>query len=189
MRTYQKIGQIILQRLTEALELNDEILLAHAKDKPSMTSLSFLRYPPQQPQSSQVGHIPHTDIGSLTILLTGQKGLQVVDPECQKWVFIEPKAGQLIVQFGDSMQFLSRGRISSSLHRVFPFPEAPYATKYTIAYFMRPNVEAEIPVEDGSVWLYKDLHCRKMDAFSSPIRASREDEVEIISTASPVVVE
>jgi isopenicillin N synthase-like dioxygenase len=180
-KDYERTAQMILQRLTEGLGLGNELLNAHNPSLPSVTNMGFIRYPPQSRESGNFGHIAHTDVGSLTILSATQRGLQTLDNNTQKWIWVEPSDQCLFVQLGDSLKFLSRGKILPSLHRVLPSDVAPEATKYTIAYFVRPNEEAEITSDDGKVWLYKDYHCRKFDAFARPLGYRPDGEESLIS--------
>ncbi|KAL3470126.1 Clavaminate synthase-like protein [Aspergillus californicus] len=177
LSNYDKASQLILRRLTEVLNLDSVLLNAHNPSLPSVTNLGFLRYPPQPPTSTKCGHIAHTDVGSLTILSATRRGLQVIDSGTEDWVFVDTTADQLLVQFGDSLKFLSGGRIVPSIHRVVPSDrvEDSQATKYTLAYFVRPNEKARIRDDEGVEWLYEDYHCRKFDAFARPLEKGRPD--------------
>nr|QIW91878.1 OXY1 [Phialomyces arenicola] len=150
MRNYEKASQTIVLRLTEGLGLGNELLEAHEPDQPSVTNLGFLKYPPQPKDSRNFGHIAHTDVGSLTILSSTARGLQVIDNDTQDWVFVESGPQHIFVQFGDCLKFLSQGRIIPSIHRVVPSDVDTSATKYTIAYFVRPNEKAQIATDDGT---------------------------------------
>ncbi|KAL4865750.1 hypothetical protein BDV12DRAFT_174021 [Aspergillus spectabilis] len=186
MSNYDQASQLILRRLTEALNLDEALLLAHNPSEPSVTNLGFLRYPPQPSTSDNCGHIAHTDVGTLTILSATQRGLQVIDSTTQDWIFVDPHPEKqtLLVQFGDCLKFLSNGRIIPSIHRVIPSdkPEEREGTKYTLAYFVRPNEKARITADDGTEWLYEDYHCRKFDAFARPLDLGRpEEEYDMIN--------
>ncbi|RAH46300.1 Clavaminate synthase-like protein [Aspergillus brunneoviolaceus CBS 621.78] len=182
MEHYEQAAQLILRRVSEVLDLGDALLAAHQPSEPSVTNLGFLKYPPQPPGSRNFGHIAHTDVGSLTLLSATARGLQVIDVARQDWEFVEPDPAQLFVQFGDCLKFLSRGRIIPSLHRVVPSDTDAQATKYTLAYFVRPNEQAQITADDGTVWSYENYHCRKFDAFARPLSHVRpEGEHDMIS--------
>ncbi|KAJ5206871.1 Clavaminate synthase-like protein [Penicillium cf. griseofulvum] len=181
MKRYEEAAQLILRRVGEVLGLADSLLAAHQPNAPSVTNLGFLKYPPQPTGSRNFGHIAHTDVGTLTILSATARGLQIMDVEKQDWVFVEPNPQQLFVQFGDCLKFLSQGRCIPSIHRVVPC-HTEQATKYTLAYFVRPNEKAIITSDDGTVWAYEDYHCRKFDAFARPLTHVRpEGEQEMIS--------
>lgn len=174
LKRYEQAAQLILRRLGEILELGDTLLAAHQPDEPSVTNLGFLKYPPQPIGSANFGHIAHTDVGSLTILSATARGLQIFEVEKQDWVFVDPNPQQLFVQFGDCLKFLSQGRCIPSVHRVIPC-DTEQATKYTLAYFVRPNEKAIITSDDGTIWAYEDYHCRKFDAFARPLTHVRPE--------------
>src|SRR5436190_21606366 len=60
----------------------------HHDDKPNKTILTMHRYP-KEIGPNNFGHMAHTDIGSLTLVLTEQWGLQVFVPETKTWCFVE----------------------------------------------------------------------------------------------------
>ncbi|KAL6231350.1 hypothetical protein BDW75DRAFT_45671 [Aspergillus navahoensis] len=173
MSNYGAASQLILRRITECLNLDNALLAAHNPSEPSVTNLGFLRYPPQPAISDKCGHIAHTDVGTLTILAATQRGLQVINSQTQDWTFVDPhpQNESLLVQFGDCLKFLSGSRVVPSIHRVIPSdkPEEREGTKYTLAYFVRPNEEAVIRDDRGEEWVYGDYHCRKFGAFARPL--------------------
>ncbi|KAL4789175.1 Clavaminate synthase-like protein [Aspergillus venezuelensis] len=174
MRNYDAASQLILCRITESLNLGHALLAAHNPSEPSVTNLGFLRYPPQPATSDKCGHIAHTDVGTLTILTATQRGLQIIDSQSQDWTYMDPhpENRSLLVQFGDCLKFLSGGRVVPSIHRVIPSdkPEERQGTKYTLAYFVRPNEQAVIRDDRGEEWVYGDYHCRKFGAFARPLK-------------------
>jgi len=95
----------------------------------------------------------HTDIGSLTLVLTEQWGLQVFVPETKTWCFVEPKPGLSVVNIGDALRFMSGKRCYSALHRVVPvvWQELP---RYSICYFLRPDNDVK----------FKDVNGREISA-------------------------
>nr|AKJ70943.1 non-heme iron a-ketoglutarate dependent dioxygenase [Aspergillus mulundensis] len=178
MGNYEAASQLILRRITESLTLDEALLTAHNPAEPSVTNLGFLRYPPQPTTSENCGHIAHTDVGTLTILAATQRGLQVINSQTEDWTFVDPHPANesLLVQFGDCLKFLSGGRVVPSIHRVIPSdrPEEREGTKYTLAYFVRPNEEAVIRDDGGREWVYGDYHCRKFGAFARPLERDGE---------------
>jgi isopenicillin N synthase-like dioxygenase len=189
LKIYQELAQKIMQRVSEVLQLGGEVMEAHRTDLPSVTNMGFLKYPPQPEKNDNFGHIAHTDVGSLTILSATQRGLQVINNDTQDWIYVDPKPGQLCVQFGDCLKFLSKGRILPSIHRVVPSDVSPEATKYTVAYFIRPNEKAQIITSDGIPWLYEDYHCRKFDAFARPLGLRPKGEDNLISIRNCAAME
>lgn len=75
------IGRTILESSSQSLHLDPTKNLAthHRKRQVSPIALGLLKYLPYevQIQGHTVGHVPHTDIGSLSIVISDAPGLQV----------------------------------------------------------------------------------------------------------------
>lgn len=91
----------------------------------------------------------HTNAGTITLLLTQQWALQVLDPQTHEWKYVEPKRGFAFVTVGDSLRFLSDKRLRSAVHRVFPQEETLSEDRFSICYFLRPNNDARFLDQDG----------------------------------------
>ncbi len=80
------VNMTIMSALSNALNVdkNDRFKQHHREGVETNTSLGFLRYP-KGVSSTNVGHNKHTDIGSLTLLFSKQRGLQLVNPETNQW--------------------------------------------------------------------------------------------------------
>ncbi|KAI0120610.1 hypothetical protein BJ170DRAFT_677003 [Xylariales sp. AK1849] len=166
--TLRDISLAILTSLSESLGLIGESSFAstHRKGEASTTALGLLKYLPYgEAEDVGVGHIAHTDAGSLSFVFTDVPGLQVAMPGTDEWEYIAPREGHAIVNVGDSLHFLFRGRLKSSLHRVVPHPDALDRTKYTIVYLMRPETEAAFVDVDGKKWKSKDWYLKKFEVF------------------------
>lgn len=166
--TLRDIGLAILASLSSSLGLKEKgsFQSTHRKTIASTSALGLLKYLPYgTAEEIGVGHVAHTDAGSLSFVFTDVPGLQVVTPGTDEWVYIAPRAGHVIVNVGDSLQFLSGGRLRSSLHRVVQHPAALHQTKYTIVYLMRPETEASFSDADGQVWKSKDWYMKKFGVF------------------------
>lgn len=166
--TLRDIGLAILASLSHSLGLtgNSSFQSTHRKAVASTSALGLLKYLPYSTaEEVGVGHIAHTDAGSLSFVFTDVPGLQVAVPGRDEWVYIAPRAGYAIVNVGDSLQFLSGGRLRSSLHRVVPHPAAIHQTKYTIVYLMRPETDAVFLDADGKEWKGKDWYLKKFEVF------------------------
>ncbi|KAM5437371.1 hypothetical protein McanCB49686_000261 [Microsporum canis] len=162
------IGLLILTSLSQSLDLTGEssFTSTHRKGEASTTALGLLKYLPYgTAEDIGVGHIAHTDAGSLSFVFTDVPGLQVAMPGTDEWAYITPREGHAIVNVGDSLQFLSRGRLRSSLHRVVPHPDALNRTKYTIVYLMRPETDAAFVDGDGKEWKSKNWYLQKFEVF------------------------
>ncbi|XWS59431.1 hypothetical protein CRYUN_Cryun08bG0121200 [Craigia yunnanensis] len=75
-------------------------------------------YYPYCPQPDlTLGLTPHTDPGTITVLLQNQvSGLQVKHGE--EWVDVKPLSGALIINIADLLQIISNGQYNSVQHRV-----------------------------------------------------------------------
>lgn len=171
MNQLHDIGLDVLRALdrtmanSEAAE--DFLALNHRPSLASTTCLTAQRYPLLSEESTNAGLASHTDVGSLTILFCGERGLQVLSPDTKEWQYVEPKKGCAVINVGDSLRFLSNKSFRSALHRVVPYPGTTIKNRSSCAYFIRPNLDAEFIDEDGSSWKSIDWHVRKYKAYRS----------------------
>jgi len=145
------VTKTILACLASALSSSEahRVEQSHRDEELDSSNILILHYPKNLDESN-IGNTKHTDIGSLTLLFTDQWGLQVVTPEDKTWVYVQPKAGHAIMNVGDSLRFLSGKRFNSCLHRVIPVNGIRQEEdRYTIAYFLRPEDNAEFEEVDG----------------------------------------
>ena len=168
-----EMGRVILDSLSHSLKLDDRRNLTkhHRHDQPSTTALGLLKYLPYTAQSEEVGHVSHTDIGSLSMVFSDVGGLQVYHPGKQKWMFIDPKPGHTICNIGDSVEFMSQHVLRSSLHRVIPHPAEEGKTKLTVVYLMRPETDAVFIGHDGKEWKSVDWHNMKNRLFAEDLES------------------
>ncbi|KAI9775069.1 MAG: hypothetical protein M1839_001461 [Geoglossum umbratile] len=161
------IGLILLRILSRHLDLQSPSLNdLHRESIPSTSSLGMFKYLQFNGQDQNFGQAAHTDTGTLTLLFTKTAGLQVLMPETQKWTYIQPRNGHIIVNIGDSLRFLSKGKLCSALHRVVPNERI---TKFSLVYFMRPEEEINFTDTGGRVWKSIDWHRKKFAVFRDPI--------------------
>ncbi|KAK2030378.1 putative gibberellin 3-beta hydroxylase [Colletotrichum zoysiae] len=167
------IGRVLLDSLSRSLNLTDEQNLArhHRKGHASPTALGLLKYLPYGPESEEVGHVPHTDIGSLSMVFSDVGGLQVYHPGKKAWVFIPPKPGHTVCNIGDSAEFLSKNVLRSSLHRVIPHPAATGKSKLTVVYLMRPETDTVFVDREGKEWRSVDWHNMKNRLFAEDLES------------------
>lgn len=163
------ITKVLLSCLSTALGLSGEARFEtfHRNDRKSNTALGMMRYDPGDLKlSKEIGHQKHTDIGSLTLLFSEERGLQVLPPGCDTWGFVEPRKGHVVVNVGDWLHFASNGRLSSCIHQVVPISNKEY--RYSIAFFLRPEDDAEFVDSQGQLVTMADWHSRKMKMFGAP---------------------
>ncbi len=175
IQAFHSIGLVVLDLLSRSLQLpeDEDLKKAHEPQKPSTSSLTFLKYMDHEGKMKG-GHVSHTDIGSLTFLYSLDDGLQIFHPTHQTWLYGEPRPDSLVVNVGDSLSLLTGTRLKSSLHRVIPHPKTIAKNRYSFAYFMRPNETALLKMPDGEVCKSLDWHCRKLGLFAAPLAVQNE---------------
>jgi isopenicillin N synthase-like dioxygenase len=152
----------------------------HRGQKESQSTMMYFRYAKQTPDhSGGVGHNMHTDLGTLTLLYCEQWGLQVYNQAADTWAYVVPKPGRYVVNVGDALRFFSGNRLLSALHRVVPVPGHEAEYRYSTAYFLRPENEAQFQTSENTVVSALDWHDRKYDIFKA---AHAEQEKNTILT-------
>ncbi|KAI0550326.1 gibberellin 20-oxidase [Xylaria curta] len=164
-------GIAILSSLSRSLQLpRDEGLEdLHRIGEKTTTALGLLKYRKYEPAGDEIGHIAHTDAGSLSFVFSNISGLQVLMPGIEEWRFIPPRVGCAIVNVGDSLQFLSRGALRSSLHRVVPHMDQEAEEKYTVVYLLRPESDAVFRDAHGHEWKSIEWCNKKFSIFRADL--------------------
>jgi len=141
------------------LEGAERLEARHRKEGQSPDHMRLVKYTIQSrnatgnaspPSQASVLLIPHTDFGSLTLLLSNQPGLQLMDPDSNTWKFVEPRPGNAIVNLGDAMVKFSNGLFKACQHRVVEVTQTDLelfgsyemtskAPKFSLGYFLRPE--------------------------------------------------
>ncbi len=188
-RRAHDIGLCLMQCLSEDLGLETRFETSHRHGEPSTSAVGLLKYPPASALAGdrlgqhRLGQIAHTDVGSITLLFTQLDGLQVFNPspttrsDTDDWGWIPPLAGHAVVNIGDSLRFMSGGKLNSSLHRVIPHHSTTSQARYSIAYFMRPEYQAEFRDDQGTGWTGLGWHTRKFKVFRAPIAEQSQSAV------------
>ncbi|CDO77353.1 hypothetical protein BN946_scf184787.g2 [Trametes cinnabarina] len=120
---HKKILEPILRILARGLELPEETFIKmHGFDDPSETYVRFMKYYPRtdedEQKSKNVWLKGHTDIGTVTILWSQPvSALQIRCPD-GKWRWVKHIDNVIVVNIGDSMEFLSGGYYKGTIHRV-----------------------------------------------------------------------
>ncbi|KAG6029816.1 hypothetical protein E4U41_000266 [Claviceps citrina] len=155
----------ILSILSKSLNLPSDLRDCHRRDRPSAANMAMLQYLAWGSNEDQVGNMAHTDMGTLTVVFSQSGGLQAMLPGHDDWSFIPPRAGHAVVNVGDSLRFLSRGLLASSLHRVVPPPDSAGRDKFSVIYFLRPELDAEFTTHDGRRMSSVEWHNQKYALF------------------------
>lgn len=164
----------VLRSFSAALGLRGESRFeyCHRPEVESRTTLSLFRYPKQVSLDEGIGHNKHTDLGTLTLLLSEQWGLQVLSPESNQWEYVAPKPDHAVMNVGDSLRFLSGNLLRSAVHRVMPLGGFQDEHRYSIAHFLRPEDGIRFATVDGKVVTARAWHDRKFNVF----RQSHEEQ-------------
>lgn len=164
-------GLAILSSLSRCLRLpaDEQFQGLHRYNEKCTTALGLLKYRKYDPTGEELGHIAHTDAGSLSFVFSNIGGLQVLMPGTEQWSYIPPRNGCAVVNVGDSLQFLSRGALRSSLHRVVPHPDQAQQEKYTVVYLMRPESDAILKDAQGKEWRSIEWCNKKFSVFRADL--------------------
>lgn len=147
---------------------------SHRDRKLSTSSLAMLKYPPTiDLDKRNTGHMAHTDVGSLTLLFTYAPGLEIYRASTSTWVSVPPQPGCALVNVGDTLSFLSGMQLKSCLHIVVPVEGH---VRFSLAYFHRPELEAQFVDGSGRRWTGEAWHRAKYQTF-------RAENVEQSSTS------
>jgi isopenicillin N synthase-like dioxygenase len=112
-----------------------------------MSNLGANYYPPQPtpPEPGQLRKGPHTDWGSVTILLHDDAGGLQVQAADGRWVDVPCVAGGLVVNIGDLLAIWTNDTWVSTMHRVVNPPvDVASRDRLSIVFFHQPNHDAEI---------------------------------------------
>ncbi|MEM7427611.1 MAG: 2OG-Fe(II) oxygenase family protein [Pseudomonadota bacterium] len=137
------------ERLANALLRGFSAALGQAPDTlgqyfaAPQTMLKLNHYPPQDsPQSiKHIGVVPHTDSGAFTILWQDEgDGLEIQNKDGE-WIGAPLIPGTFVINIGNVMQTWSKGRFSSTPHRVI---NRGGRDRYSIPMFVNPGHEAPV---------------------------------------------
>ncbi|VVB03385.1 unnamed protein product [Arabis nemorensis] len=105
----------LIEAISESLGLEKNYLQEEIEQGSQVMAVNC--YPTCPEPELALGMPPHSDFGSLTILLQSSQGLQIMDRN-KNWVCVPYIEGALIVQLGDQVEVMSNGIYKSVIHRV-----------------------------------------------------------------------
>ena len=140
-----RVSQAIAAGLAEALEQPALLDACQGSGGETISLMRMFRYLPygadplgsngdatRAAAAPKIGSSPHTDWGFLTLVVQqesspGAGGLEIWDHTAEQrgWLRVPSKPGSLVVNVGDYLSLLSRGRFVSPLHRVTMPETAP----------------------------------------------------------------
>ncbi len=164
----EQAGAVVLSAMAADLGLAHDFFARLTDHGNSI--LRALHYPPVRPQDlPAVRAAAHEDISLITLLVGATaSGLQVLTRD-GVWLPIAAAPGSLVVNVGDMLQRLTNRVYRSTTHRVVNAPgpagHAASVSRYSMPFFLAPNMEYEIRSLPGCV------ASEGADHFSEPITA------------------
>ncbi|KAH8812168.1 gibberellin 2-oxidase [Xylogone sp. PMI_703] len=142
---WEKVARKIFVLISIILELPENYLAdAHAYDEVSDDHLRYMIYNVRTQREWDLAQAyskgGHTDFGSLTLLFSQHvAGLQIRTPEGQ-WKYVKPVEGGITCNAADTLTFLTKGFVKSTIHRVVTPPADQLNTpRLGLLYFSRPG--------------------------------------------------
>ena len=145
-----KISLIILKKIAKSLNFS-ESFFSNKFDLP-MALLRCNYYHPSANLSKkeEFGIAPHTDYGCLTLLFTqSDNGLEIKNPDGQ-WLKIQAQKNELIVNFGDMLEFWTNKTVKATQHRV----KGSNKPRYSIPFFFNPRHDTLIGKDKKNKYIY-----------------------------------
>ncbi|XP_039252293.2 uncharacterized protein LOC120329641 [Styela clava] len=161
----RKLAIRIIQALSIGMKVKDATYLqrCHSRlnDTKNITTLRSLYYP-KIPHNYVVkeGEMrlgEHTDFGSFTILFQDFIGGLQVRRQDGTFTEARPIPGTALVNIGDCLQFWTRGRLKSTIHRI-PMPDiggSMNQKRSSLVYFVVPDNETDL----------SEIDCEGIDAL------------------------
>ncbi|EEF48570.1 2-oxoglutarate-dependent dioxygenase 19 [Ricinus communis] len=146
-RKTREVANELLKGISKSLGLEENYIIKKTNVEMGSQMLVANLYPPCPQPDIAMGLPPHSDYGLITLLIqNGLQGLQVMHHG--KWVPITPLLDSFIVNIGDHMEILTKGKYKSVVHRAVVNSKA---TRISIGTAHGPPLETVIsPAEELS---------------------------------------
>jgi len=167
-------GSKVLQAIARDLGLPASFFTAVTGHGDSI--LRALHYPPIDPKDlPAVRAEAHEDISLITLLVGATaSGLEILTRE-GRWLPVEAEPGTLVVNVGDMMQRLTNDAYPSTTHRVVnPTGEAAKGSRYSMPFFLAPNMEYLIETLPGCIGAAGNLYPEPITAHEYLLQRLRE---------------
>jgi len=142
---WEKVIRKLYVLISIILELPEDYLAnAHDYDEDSDDHLRYMIYNVRTQKEWDLAQAyskgGHTDFGSLTLLFSQHvAGLQIRTPE-GAWKYVKPVEGGITCNAADTLTFLTKGFIKSTVHRVVTPPaDQLNVPRLGLLYFSRPG--------------------------------------------------
>ncbi|WP_205880254.1 isopenicillin N synthase family dioxygenase [Lichenicoccus roseus] len=173
-RAMQQAGDRVLAAIATDLGLSEGFFATVTDHGNSI--LRALHYPPVDVRDlPAVRAEAHEDISLITLLVGATaSGLEVLTRE-GRWLPIEAAPGTLVVNVGDMLQRLTNRVYPSTTHRVVnPTGEAASVSRYSMPFFLAPNMEYEIRTLPGCIGAGDDHYPEPITAQEYLMQRLRE---------------
>ena len=119
----------------------------------SVSSLRIMHYPTYEGSESKSEPTftceEHIDTVFVTLLVTfSYSGLEILRDGA--WVSVAPRPGSLVVNVGDLMSKVTKGRFKATYHRV----RDTGGDRYSVPFFFEPRSDAKFEFPDSSIVTY-----------------------------------
>ncbi|XP_057516591.1 protein SRG1-like [Amaranthus tricolor] len=148
------IFEFLLKATARSLNLEENCFLKEHGDLVTIFA-RFNYYPPCPIPENVLGQKPHSDTGTMTLLLQDEvEGLQVLKDNQWFRVPVVPQA--IFVNIADRLEIMSNGMVKSAVHRVVTNSERE---RITVVMFCSPDYEREIGpiITDDKPPMYKKV--------------------------------
>ena len=148
---FDRTGLKILKAIARFLKIDEDYFTDTVRDGNSVMRL--LHYPPIKGEpGSHVRAGAHEDINTITLLLGAEEGGLELLTKDGRWIEVNPKPGELVVNIGDMLQRLTNGLLRSTSHRVVnPPPERRSRSRYSMPFFLHFRSDFLIEALPGTV--------------------------------------
>ncbi|KAI0752458.1 Clavaminate synthase-like protein [Daedaleopsis nitida] len=164
----------LLRLLALGMELPEETFVnIHGFDAKGETYVRFMKYYPRTPEeealTNSVWLKGHTDFGTLTLLYSQPvASLQILTPS-GRWQYVRHLPGAVVVNAGDSMEFLTGGFYKATIHRVVQPPADQRGhTRLGAFYFAMADDDVRLKPVAGSPALERAGVVRRFEDETAP---------------------
>eukprot|EP00479_Gromia_sphaerica_P008366 TRINITY_DN3141_c0_g1_i2.p1 TRINITY_DN3141_c0_g1~~TRINITY_DN3141_c0_g1_i2.p1 ORF type:complete len:218 (+),score=46.42 TRINITY_DN3141_c0_g1_i2:192-845(+) len=146
-----------IQQLLRAYDyaLGTDFLLEKHSGNMKYRDYRFIQYEPLRDDAQGKHCGPHTDYGSLTLLMQDDVGgLEIWNIEKKRWEQATPIEGTVVINIANALQRWSNDRYMSSMHRVMHYGTSEGEEKkarHSIGYFIGPNWDVVLDASDFGI--------------------------------------
>jgi len=137
-RTYE-VAETLLELLAEGLGQPTDFFTRHYRH--NLSQLRLLRYAQIDDPDVKLLARSHCDTGVITVLAQDETGGLEVLNKAGDWIAAPPLKGSYVVNIGNTLQFWTAGRFSSTNHRVANRGGVP---RFSIPFFMTPDYDTVV---------------------------------------------